>query len=76
MIVLRCRFYLTNLAIQFTKNKQKGENIKNIVDMHCWVNEIYTQWDEGEIKSDEVIKLLLKNCKDFIKHNENKKEKK
>jgi hypothetical protein len=50
--------------------------MKKIDDMHCWVNEIYTQWDEGEIKSDEVIKLLLKNCKDFIKHNENKKGKK
>jgi hypothetical protein len=39
----------------------------NIDDLFFSVNDIYTQWDEGEIHYDDAEKLLVNCCKAFIK---------
>ena len=42
----------------------------NIDDLFFSVNDIYTQWDEGEVHYEDATELLLKCCKAFIQFND------
>lgn len=42
----------------------------NIDDLFFSVNDIYTQWDEGEIPHPNATELLVKCCKAFIQFND------
>jgi len=42
----------------------------NIDDLFSSVNDIYTQWDEGEIPYDNAIKLLNNCCRAFLEFNQ------
>ena len=46
-----------------------NEKCEVLDDMHFFVNEIYSEWDEGKMEYDEAKKIILKFCNDFIKHN-------
>ncbi len=41
-----------------------------IDDLFFSVNDIYTQWDEGEIPHPNATELLVKCCKAFIQFND------
>ena len=36
-------------------------------DLHSSVNDIYTQWDEGDIEYNEAEQILMRVCKHFVK---------
>lgn len=42
----------------------------NIDDLFGSINDIYSQWDEGEIERKEAYEILIRCCKQFIKSNE------
>ena len=42
----------------------------DIDDLFGTVNDIYSQWDEGQISDNQTYKILIKSCKQFIKDNE------
>ncbi len=42
-------------------------------DMHFFVNEVYTKWDEGEMKYEKATRIMIEYCKEFIEYNEKKK---
>jgi hypothetical protein len=41
--------------------------------MHFFVNEVYTKWDEGEMKYEKATRIMIEYCKEFIEYNEKKK---
>lgn len=45
-------------------------NDYTIDDLFFSVNDIYEQWDEGEIHYDEASALLVKCCEAFIQSNQ------
>jgi len=42
----------------------------NIDDLFFSVNDIYTQWDDGEVHYEDATEMLLKCCKAFIQFND------
>lgn len=42
----------------------------NIDDLFFSVNDIYTQWDEGQIPHANATELLVRCCKAFIQFND------
>ena len=45
-------------------------NEYNIDDLHFSVNDIYAQFDEGEIPLENAQEILVRCCKAFIQFNE------
>jgi hypothetical protein len=41
-----------------------------IDELHGSVNDIYEQYDKGQINFDETVEILLRICKHFIKETE------
>lgn len=35
-------------------------------DLHASVNDIYSQWDSGQIDYAEAVEILKRVCQDFI----------
>jgi len=56
------------------KNLNNLFKCTHLDDLHCLVNEIYTQWDEGEIKKNKATKRLINYCKEFIEYNTKERE--
>lgn len=42
----------------------------NIDDLFFSVNDVYTQWDEGQIPYEEAIHMLMNCCRAFLEFNE------
>jgi hypothetical protein len=51
------------------QRSERNMNDYNIDDLFFSVNDIYTQFDEGEIPFPEAQELLVKCCKAFIQFN-------
>jgi hypothetical protein len=51
-------------------NRREMMDDYNIDDLFSSVNDIYTQWDEGEIPYDNAIKLLNNCCRAFLEFNQ------
>ena len=45
-----------------------------IDELHGSVNDIYEQYDKGQINFDETVEILLRICEHFIKETEWKTE--
>ena len=41
-------------------------NTNPLDDLHFSVNDIYTQWDEGEIEYIEALEILRRVCAHFL----------
>ena len=49
--------------------KKKPSKKYTIDDLFLSINDVYSQFDEGEIKRDETVEIFLNCCEQFIKSN-------
>ncbi len=56
------------------KLKKYQTTCTHLDDMHFFVNEVYTKWDEGEIKYEKAKRLMLEYCNEFVEYNTKEKE--